>query len=190
MAEPQTNEQAQDAPVKKGPGIMTLVKAVAFVSVIVVLQVAAATVILPSAEKTRQVGAELAAAAHGDVDAHDAGTAESQVVEQLPDTREVDLGSYHVVSYNPSTGTSLNIDFALYGIVLAAEEEDFNSLYAVHQKRLNEQVTIVIRGLETTDLTDPGLGLLKRIILEKTNRALGKSLVREAVFSEFSFIER
>jgi hypothetical protein len=34
------------------------------------------------------------------------------------------------------------------------------------------------------------LGLLKRIILEKTNRALGKPLVREAVVSQFSFIER
>jgi hypothetical protein len=32
--------------------------------------------------------------------------------------------------------------------------------------------------------------LIKRIILEKVNRALGKSLVREAVFSGFSFVER
>jgi len=189
MAQSHAGDAGEEASSKKGPGVMTLVKAVAFVSVIVGLQVAAATVMLPSAEKTLQVGVELATAGHGE-ESSEPGTAEAQVVEQLPDTREVDLGSYHVVSYNPATGTSLNIDFALFGIVLAAEEEAFNALYAVHQKRLNEQVTIAIRGLETSDLTDPGLGLLKRMILEKTNRALGKSLVREAVFSEFSFIER
>ena len=57
-------------------------------------------------------------------------------------------------------------------------------------RSLKEQVTIAIRGMQATDFTDPGLGLIKRIILEKTNRALGEPLVREAVFSEFSFIER
>ena len=48
-------------------------------------------------------------------------------------------------------------------------------------------------GVATTagsDLTEAGLGLIKRKILEKTNRALGKPLLQEAVFSKFSFIER
>jgi flagellar FliL protein len=55
---------------------------------------------------------------------------------------------------------------------------------------MNEQVTIAIRGMQPADFTDPGLGLIKRVILEKVNRALGKSIVREAIFSEFSFVER
>ena len=41
-----------------------------------------------------------------------------------------------------------------------------------------------------TDLTDAGLGLIKRMILEKSNRALGKPLLHEAIFSRFSFEER
>ena len=107
-----------------------------------------------------------------------------------PPTREVSLGDYHVVAFNPSTGASMNIDFELFGVVLAEEETDFAERFLLHEKRLNEQVTIAIRGMQPDDFTDPGLGLIKRIILEKVNRALGKTIVREAVFSEFSFIER
>jgi flagellar FliL protein len=102
----------------------------------------------------------------------------------------VSLGTYHVVSFNPSTGTSMSIDFELFGVVLAAEEAEFAERFLLHEKRLNEQVTIAIRGMESADFTDPGLGLIKRIILEKVNRALGKTLVRECLFSEFAFIER
>ena len=40
------------------------------------------------------------------------------------------------------------------------------------------------------DLTDPGLGLLKRRILAKSNDLLGKPLLRSVVFSDFSFVEQ
>ena len=76
------------------------------------------------------------------------------------------------------------------GVVLAEEEAEFSHLYTAHEKRVSEQITIAVRGMEANDLTDPGLGLIKRIILEKTNRALGKPLVREAIVSQFSFMER
>ena len=40
------------------------------------------------------------------------------------------------------------------------------------------------------DLTDPALGLLKRKILETTNKALGKPMLQGVVFSEFTFLEQ
>ena len=40
------------------------------------------------------------------------------------------------------------------------------------------------------DLTDAGLGLIKRRILETTNKTLGKPLLKGVVFSEFSFVEQ
>jgi flagellar FliL protein len=49
---------------------------------------------------------------------------------------------------------------------------------------------MTLHGAESSDLTDSGLGLLKRRILEKTNRALGLPLLREVLFSKFSFVER
>ena len=184
-----------EAPVKRGPGVMTLVKGLAFVSVIVLIEVAAATALLPSAEETRLTGAQLVAASHGaDSDeglSADAGhVAESHDDASHQPTVEVSLGPYHIISFNPATGASMSIDFELFGVVLAADQAEFDERFKLHAKRLNEQVTIAIRGMESSDFTDPGLGLIKRVVLEKVNRALGKPLVREAVFSEFAFIER
>jgi flagellar FliL protein len=193
-------ESAAEAPAKRGPGIMTLVKGLAFVSVIVLIEVAAATAFLPSAEETRQTGEQLAAAARGasaeaaEAEAesggdHAAAMSEHDEGANQP-TVELGLGPYHVIAFNPSTGASMSIDFELFGVVLAADEPEFTERFGLHAKRLNEQITIAIRGMESADFTDPGLGLIKRVVLEKVNRALGKPLVREAVFSEFAFIER
>jgi hypothetical protein len=84
----------------------------------------------------------------------------------------------------------LNVDFELYGTVLADEEGDFFQLYEANQIRIREQILVTIRSTSVTELSEAGLGLIKRKILEKTNRALGKPLLHEAVFSKFSFIER
>jgi flagellar FliL protein len=188
MAEDQTTAADASTAPKRGSGLMSLVKAAAVVSVIVLIAVAAATVVLPSAEDARRMSEELAGAAHG-VEA-DGAPADESSPAPLPESKELSLGSYHVVSFNPSTGASMSIDFELFGVVLAEDEAEFAERFVLHEKRLNEQVTIAIRGMESADFTDPGLGLIKRIILEKVNRALGKSLVREAVFSGFSFVER
>ena len=197
---------AADAPAKRGPGIMTLVKALAFVSVIVLIEVAAATAFLPSADETRETGKQLVAAAQrvpsdeAAEGAADEGSAEGHGEHATTDaehgdathqpTVELSLGPYHVIAFNPATGASMSIDFELFGVVLASDEPEFSERFGLHAKRLNEQVTIAIRGMESSDFTDPGLGLIKRVVLEKVNRALGKPLVREAVFSEFAFIER
>ncbi|QDT74269.1 hypothetical protein [Lacipirellula limnantheis] len=196
---------AGDAPAKRGPGIMTLVKGLAFVSVIVLIEVAAATAFLPSAEQTRETGRQLLAAQRGvdaaepaaapataedEADAHETPASGGHGEVNSQATMELSLGPYHVIAFNPSTGASMSIDFELFGVVLAADEPEFNERFTLHAKRLNEQVTIAIRGMESADFTDPGLGLIKRVVLEKVNRALGKPLVREAVFSEFAFIER
>jgi flagellar FliL protein len=49
---------------------------------------------------------------------------------------------------------------------------------------------MTLHAADTADLSDAELGLIKRKILEKTNRALGKPLVREVLFSKFNFVER
>ncbi len=190
MADEATQEHHDEAPAKKGPGVMTLVKALAIVSVIVLAQVGAAAMLLPSAAETKAVGKQLAGAAHGDDHGHDADHGDRQAGRHGERTKEVNLGAYHIVSFNPKTGASLSVDFELFGTVLDADAQEFDHLYMAHEKRISEQITIIVRGLQAADLSDPGLGLIKRLILEKTNRALGKPLVREAIISQFSFIPR
>jgi hypothetical protein len=160
----------------------------------VLAQVCAASMLIPSAEETKEVGKQLAGSAHGDGEhAEEEGHGEAGGhggAGHGEESDEVSLGTYHIVSFNPKTDASLAVDFELFGTVLAAERLDFDHLYTAHEKRISEQITIAVRGLQAEDLTDPGLGLIKRIILEKTNRALGKPLVREAIISQFSFVER
>jgi hypothetical protein len=193
-----TAETTEDAPVKKPPGIMTLVKALAAISVLVLLQLVGVSMLIPSTEETTKIAEKLASAdaiheaeeEGTPVAAHDEHAEEGEEGHGTHDVREVKLGSYHVVTFNTDTGTSLNIDFELYGTVLAKEEEEFTHLFEANKVRLREQILVTVRGTDVTDLSDPDLGLLKRLILEKTNRTLGKPLLNEAIFSKFSFIER
>ena len=49
---------------------------------------------------------------------------------------------------------------------------------------------VIIRSAEIADLTDAGLGLIKRRILETTNKTLGKPILQAVMFSDFSFVEQ
>ncbi|MAT72586.1 MAG: hypothetical protein CMJ58_24070 [Planctomycetaceae bacterium] len=178
------NTETPPPPAKRG-GLFTLIKAVAFVSIVVLVEVVAASMLLPSTDEVKTVGAQLAGADEG-------AAAEDAPIEStiLEDTREVSLGSYHVLTFDPQTNSSVNIDFELFGTVLADDEGEFIRLYELNQNRISEQVTVTMRGLEVTDFTDADLDLIKRKLLEKTNRALGKPLLHSTVIPKFSFIER
>ena len=179
------------APPRKS-GWMTLMKGAGILSVVVAVEIVAASVLIPDAEETAAIGEKLAQA---EVNQNESpvtpdAPAETEKTDPSLDTIEVNLGAYHVLTYEPESGSSLNIDFELYGTVLEKEKSEFYQLFAVNQHRIEEQVVITMRGTELTDLTAAELGLIKRRILEKTNRALGKPLLREVLFPKFSFLER
>ena len=191
-------ELEQDEVVSEAPptstsgrgGMFSIVKAVAFVSVIVVVEIVAAAMLAPSAEETARLGEELSAAATGETvessDEH--GDETSNHDEEM--VREVELGIYNITRFNPATNTTLAIDFELYGTVLASDATEFEHEFENSKARIREQVTMTLHGAASSDLTDAGLGLIKRRILEKTNRALGQPLLKEVLFSKFSFVER
>lgn len=104
---------------------------------------------------------------------------------------EVELGKFSVMAFHPSTTNStLVIDFHLYGAVLHADEPDFAALFEANEKRFRDEIITTVRSAELAELTDPGLGLIKRKFLATTNRLLGKPLLQAVVFSDFSFIEQ
>ena len=59
-----------------------------------------------------------------------------------------------------------------------------------HKHQVRDNIIVIIRSAEITDLTDAGLGLIKRRILETTNKTLGKPLLQGIMFSDFSFVEQ
>ncbi|MEM9187281.1 MAG: flagellar basal body-associated FliL family protein [Planctomycetota bacterium] len=176
----------------KGSAIFALIKAVAFVSVLVVVQVVAAALLIPSPQDTEELARSLASAKAGEeAEGQDDGTTitEAQTKTEEP-TVEVELGPFTVTRFNPESDTTINVDFELYATVLADEKLDFDTQFETNRNRVRDQVTVTLHSAEASQLTDPGLGLIKRRILEKTNRALGKPLVREILVTRFNFVER
>jgi flagellar FliL protein len=173
---------------QRGP-ILSLIKAVAFVSVIVIVEIVAAAMLAPSAQETAKLGEQLAAASTGETSAEDEH-GEGEAGDHHEQLKEVELGNYNITRFNPATNTTLAIDFELYGTVLEEDATEFHHLFDNSKARIREQVTMTLHGAESSDLTDAGLGLIKRRILEKTNRAMGQPLLKEVLFSKFSFVER
>jgi flagellar FliL protein len=189
-------ETPSEAPKRGGRGIMRIVKAVAFVSVIVVVQVVVASMLAPSAKYTEKFARELVAASHGETETgeaehgHDEEGHGEHAAEGHHDLHEVELGAFNVTRFNPATNTTLAIDFEVYGTVLAEDAHDFEHHFEKSNARIREQITMTMHGAASADLTDAGLGLIKRQILEKTNRALGEPMLKEVLFSKFNFVER
>jgi flagellar FliL protein len=181
----------ESAPSERRPSrLFALAKPAAIIAVIVAVECVAVAVLLPSPKETEEVGKELAAAHAGK---EPPATEESEAHEAPHAPRkellEVDLGSHHVAIFQPGSNSTLRIDVHIYATVLADALHEFETLYPLHQHRVSEQVQSAFRAAQITDLTDAGLGLIKRQILEKTNRTLGKPLVEDVVFSKFSFLE-
>ncbi|MBN1852911.1 MAG: hypothetical protein JW829_09310 [Pirellulales bacterium] len=180
-------EKTENGTKRGGSNLFSLIKAVVIIVLIVVLECVAVAMFLPSSEETAQFGRRIANATSGNSGNEDSSTKSDS--GQL-DLREVNIGHYYITSYQPESNTTLRIDFELCATVLASDVPEFEALYEQHQHRLSEQVHVTFRRAELTDLTDAGLGLIKRLILEKSNRTLGKPLIHEVVFSQFSFIEQ
>ena len=88
------------------------------------------------------------------------------------------------------SNVTLRVNFHLIGTVLTDEQHEFEELLSKNQHRLRDQAIFEIRNCQIDDLTDPGLALLKRRILAKSNDLLGKPLLHSVVFSDFSFVEQ
>jgi len=110
--------------------------------------------------------------------------------EEPPGQVEVDLGEFAVTAYQPISNTTLRIDFHLYGTVATEDEKAFLDRLGGNMHRFRDQVIVTLRSSDITDLTDAGLGLIKRKILEKSNAMLGHRYLRAVIFSDFSFIEQ
>jgi flagellar FliL protein len=188
---PPDGSEATDAAPRRFSGIFAILKAMAFISVIVVVEVVAASMLIPSAQDTERLAQQYVAAGEGHSAPTGGSESDSHAAEgHAEDVQETELGTFNVTHFNPATNTTLSIDFELFGAVLAKDGAEFHELFEKNKNRVREQVIMILHAAESKDLSDAGLGLIKRQILEKTNRALGQPLLREVLFSKFNFVER
>lgn len=191
---PTTSEVETTKPA--GSVVVKLLVAGAFLALIIVVECAVAYYVFPSAEDVTSLAQAQhavkqhapAPAAHGHGHGHD-DPAEADLLD-VKERQEISLGEFGVTSYQPLSNTTLRIDFQLYGVFPAEDSETLMKLLEENKHRYREQILVIMRSAEMTDLTDAGLGLIKRKILEKTNRVLGREILEEVIFSDFSFVEQ
>ncbi len=160
---------------------------IGIVSALVVIELVAAAVLMPTAQQTDTVARKLVAAREGEEIDKPGAIDEDARTEDL---REVTLGKFPVTRYNPENDSTLNVDLELVGVVLASDVDLMKQRLASNENRVKEQVIMTLLSSSPADLSDPGLGLIKRQIAEKVNRALGRTLVREVLITRFNFVER
>jgi flagellar basal body-associated protein FliL len=107
-----------------------------------------------------------------------------------PEQVEIDLEQFNVTAHQPTSNTTMRIEFRLFGVISPSDKVEFEKLLKANHHRFREQVLVTLRSAEGTDLADAGLGLIKRQILEKTNALLGKPLLRGVIVSDFSYMEQ
>lgn len=103
---------------------------------------------------------------------------------------EIPLGDYSLTIAQRNSNTVLRADFTLAGAVLASDESPFGTLMTKHPARFREIVLYEFRNSEREDLDDPELGLIKRRILERSNKLFGKPILKTVMIPDFSYIEQ
>ncbi|HYW81118.1 MAG TPA: flagellar basal body-associated FliL family protein [Thermoguttaceae bacterium] len=164
------------------------IKVLLLVVGIVVVECVAAFMILPDATQARtMVQGPLGIEPSGEIPlAENAEEVETDLANQV----ELDLEQFSVTAFHPISNTTMRIDFVLYGMVSKDDEVEFLDRLEEKRHRFRDEVIMTIRSADIADLTDPTLGLIKRRVLERTNRVLGKPLLKGVIFSEFSFLEQ
>lgn len=181
-----TEAPKEGAPAKSG-GLMGKLMIAGFMAGVVVVECLLAYLFIPSAEQV-------------------AAMAEHNIQKKLPEglksetehaesddakpVVELELGEYSITVTQPNSPTALRVDFQLVGTVKEEDQAEAKSLFDRNVHRFRDMVLSEIRNLESTDLADPGLTLIKRRILEKSNALFGKSALKGVVFSQFSYIEQ
>jgi flagellar FliL protein len=180
---------ADHAAVREKPALLGKIKVALFVVIVIALECVVAYLYLPSAAETAALaGATLGAKPKTDTPAEQDPQKEQEA--EKADQVEVDLGQFSVTAFQPASNSTLRIDFRLYGTVSPKEEKEFLRLKEENLHRFRDQVIVTVRSADIADLTDAALGVVKRKILEKTNRMFGKPLLKTVVFSDFASIEQ
>ena len=173
-----------------------------FVSVVVLTECLFAYFLIPStaevekwAKERARAGQTAKSGADGHADSLAAGGENSQAghageAGEHASEVEVELGKFNVVIHQPAANLTMRVNFHLIGTLPQEAQSEFEELLHHNEHRLRDQVIFEIRNSRVEDLTDPGLALLKRKILTKSNELLGKPMLRTVLFSDFSYIEQ
>jgi flagellar basal body-associated protein FliL len=101
---------------------------------------------------------------------------------------EVDLGTFSL-TVSVARAKPMLLSFHLYGTLNESKHAEFAARYEAQHHRLRQEVLVLLRGTDLALLTDPDLIELKKQLLARLNRLLGKASLNEVIVSDFAIIE-
>ncbi|QDU14295.1 hypothetical protein CA11_21000 [Gimesia maris] len=101
-------------------------------------------------------------------------------------TAEVPVDNFSVTNNIAEPGATIHVTFNLVALVEQGAAADFDSMVKEQNKaRVKQAVIEVVRKSNLSDLNDPQLSTVKRMMKESINKVLKKSYVIETVISEY-----
>ena len=180
------NQQEQEAAPRSSGGLMGKLIMTGFMGAVILTECLIAYFWIPSAD-------DIAALAHKKMTDSmyklKIEKDESGLIDQKK-FAEFDLGDFSITSHQAATNSAFRVDFKLFGTVDLENEEELETQFKQIEQRFREQVIFEIRNSDATDLDDPGLGLIKRRILERVNRLFGETLIETLGVSNYSWVEQ
>ncbi len=191
MAEEELNptEDAPEMEPESGPSMISKISIPLFVVGVVAVECVVAYALLPDASQTQIMVEKVINESENETD-QTSGEDGELTEDDLLNHVEIELGDFDVTAFQPISQTTMRITFQLYGTIHEDYEREFNELKADNDRRLSEQMIAVIRGASVTDLTDPNLDLIRRKLLDKVNKTIGKQLIKSVIIPEFSYVEQ
>lgn len=184
--EPEADEAAAEQAAVPGKRRSLKIVAAAIVLSVVAAECGLAYLVIPSVEETAlMAGVMVEKQAEKRAEQIAEETAEDPALEI-----EVTLGKFSLTVFQSVSRSSRMVDFELFGLIREEDKSEIEELLEDNEKRFREQVMVIIRSSAEDDLTDSHWGLLKNQILDKSNRLLGKPILRSIHFSEFSLVEQ
>ncbi|MFW6169472.1 MAG: hypothetical protein ACODAD_03210 [Planctomycetota bacterium] len=180
-SQPQDNEPQASEP-KRGGSVVGRLLIAGFMGAVVISECLFAYFWLPSADEVTARVENMAKNAQNN------GSREGRE-EEGGLAVEMDLGAFTITNHRLTSESTFRTDFHLWGTVRDSDKETFRKLFERNQNRFRNLVLEEIQNSERTDLTDAGLGSIKRRLLAKSNTLFGKPLLREVLFAEYTFVE-
>jgi flagellar basal body-associated protein FliL len=98
---------------------------------------------------------------------------------------EIDLGQFYVsLHQDPAT---YQVRFHIFGVIPDNQMSRFQDRIEPCTQRVRDAVISAVQRSEIDQLRDPSLGWLKAELLDAINQSLQMRILRDIVFTEFSF---
>ncbi len=99
------------------------------------------------------------------------------------------LGPFTVKIFDPLTRTMLRTDFNLEAVLNCEDEAEFQQFLRSNLQFFREQIMVAMRTSDAVDFADSSLALVKRRMIARVNRAMGRRFLKSVEIKDFAVYE-